>query len=77
MVCKGICERHKAVKPLPTVSRYLIGQKRCQMCCQFIIWDGIWCPCCGMRLRERPRSASDRRRLRSQKAFTENLLVLQ
>ena len=55
MVCKGICLRHKAIRP-KTGQRYLIGQKRCQVCQLFINWQSIFCPCCGYRLRSRPRN---------------------
>jgi len=37
--------------------QYDTGQRRCQMCDIFIKWDGIWCPCCGYRLRTIPRWA--------------------
>jgi hypothetical protein len=50
MTCKGICIRHKAQKPVG-FGRYANGQKRCQICEIFIKWDGLWCPCCGYRLR--------------------------
>ena len=55
MVCKGICTRHKAIRP-KTGMRYLTGQKRCQGCQIFIHWQGTWCPCCGYRLRIKPRN---------------------
>ena len=55
MTCKGICIRHKAQKPVGS-GRYASGQKRCQICEIFIKWDGLWCPCCGYRLRTRPRN---------------------
>ena len=55
MACKGICIRHKAQKPVGS-GRYATGQKRCQICELFIRWDGLWCPCCGYRLRTRPRN---------------------
>ena len=55
MVCKGICSRHKAIRP-KTGQRYLIGQKHCQVCQLFINWQGTFCPCCGYRLRSRPRN---------------------
>ena len=55
MVCKGICSRHKAIRP-STGMRYLIGQKRCQVCQIFINWQGFFCPCCGYRLRTKPRN---------------------
>ena len=43
MVCKGICSGHKAIRP-SNGQRYLIGQKRCQVCQIFIAWEGIFCP---------------------------------
>ena len=55
MVCKGICTRHKASRP-KTGMRYLTGQKRCQGCQILIHWQGTWCPCCGYRLRIKPRN---------------------
>lgn len=62
MVCKGICTRHRAVKPHG--SRYVSGQKRCQLCAIFIEWDGLWCPCCGYRLRTKPRNAKYKQKFR-------------
>jgi hypothetical protein len=64
MVCKGICLRHKAMKPAGT-GRYSSGQKRCQVCEIFLTWDGVWCPCCGYRLRTRPRNSKFKAELRA------------
>ncbi|HZA07911.1 MAG TPA: hypothetical protein VE619_09415 [Nitrososphaeraceae archaeon] len=58
MTCKGICIRHKAM-----TNHYSNGQRRCQVCELFIKWDGLFCPCCGYRLRTRPRNAKYKRRL--------------
>ena len=55
MVCKGVCSRHKAMRP-STGKRYLTGQKRCQVCQVFINWPGFFCPCCGYRLRTKPKN---------------------
>jgi predicted amidophosphoribosyltransferase len=66
MVCKGICVRHKAKKPVGT-GRYSTGQKRCQVCEIFITWDGLWCPCCGYRLRTRPRNLKYKAKLQARK----------
>ncbi|MDQ3851427.1 MAG: hypothetical protein M3299_01175 [Thermoproteota archaeon] len=33
------------------------------MCELFIKWDGLWCPCCGCRLRTKPKNTADRRRV--------------
>ena len=56
MTCKGICLRHRAQKPVDS-GRYASGQKRCQICEIFIKWDTLWCPCCGYRLRSKPRNS--------------------
>jgi DNA-directed RNA polymerase subunit RPC12/RpoP len=53
----GICEKYRAKKPL-VGSRYAIGQKMCIDCEIFINYEGIKCPCCGIRLRYKPRSTS-------------------
>ena len=50
MTCNGICNRVKAIKPA-SGGRYDNGQKRCQTCQIFIYHDGLYCPCCNMRLR--------------------------
>jgi hypothetical protein len=63
MTCKGICIRHKAQKPVG-FGRYANGQKRCQICEIFIKWDGLWCPCCGYRLRTKPRNLKYKAKLR-------------
>jgi len=64
LTCKGTCTRHKARKPVG-LGRYATGQKRCQVCEVFLDWDGIWCPCCGYRLRSRPRNMKYKTKLRS------------
>jgi hypothetical protein len=43
--------------------RYFAGQKRCAMCEIFIKWDDVWCPCCGSRLRIKPRNTAGKRRV--------------
>ena len=64
MVCKGRCLRHKALKPSLGIGRYITGQKRCQICETFLNWGGLWCPCCGYRLRTRPRNLKLKTELR-------------
>jgi hypothetical protein len=54
MVCKGTCIRNKASGPISS-GRYATGQKRCQICEMYVKWGGLWCPCCGCRLRIGPR----------------------
>jgi hypothetical protein len=62
MACKGICVRYKAAS-----NHYSTGHKRCQVCGLFIKWDGLWCPCCGCRLRTGPRHFKYKAKLRKQK----------
>ena len=67
MTCKGICPRYKAQKPVGT-GRYASGQRRCQICEIFIKWEGLWCPCCGYRLRTKPRKLAYKIKLREYQA---------
>ena len=64
MPCKGICIRYKATKPPLPLTRYGVGQKRCMMCEIYTEWNGIQCPCCGSRLRTRPRNSRFRTKLK-------------
>ena len=73
MVCKGICVIHKALKPVG-IGRYSTGQKRCQICETFLNWDGLWCPCCGYRLRTRPRNLKLKTELRARKEIEKSKL---
>jgi hypothetical protein len=66
MTCKGICVRHKASKPVGS-GRYALGQRRCQICEIFLNWDGLWCPCCGYRLRTKPRNLKYKDKLRARR----------
>jgi hypothetical protein len=66
VTCKDICVRHKARKPVG-FGRYAMGQKRCQICEIFIEWPGLWCPCCGYRLRSKPRNLKFKAQLRARK----------
>lgn len=50
MNCKGVCQNHKAKKP-KNGRRYEAGQKRCNSCNVFMKYDGLFCPCCNLRLR--------------------------
>ena len=65
MPCSGICGRHKAPKPPGHMGRYASGQKRCQICEVFIMWPDMYCPCCGYRLRSKPRNRIYKEKLRA------------
>jgi len=54
ITCNGICTKYKARKPLQG-DKYPAGQKRWNRYGIFIEWDGLFCPCCNMKLRLAPR----------------------
>ena len=62
-VCRNTCTSYKAKKPLMS-SRYALGQKKCSICDIFIHWEGIFCPCCGQKLRVNPRKKTSKVLLR-------------
>jgi len=64
MTCKKICITHKAIKPTG-IGRYISGQKRCYSCEVFIKYDGVYCPCCGCKLRTHPRNKKYKEILRN------------
>lgn len=66
MTCKGVCIRHKTTEPLH-IGQYASGKRRCQICEIFIKWDGFFCPCCGCRLRTKPRNKKYKRKLQELK----------
>lgn len=63
MVCKGICDRYESKSPSDSNRhRYELGQKWCTDCEIFLKWDKPNCPCCGNKLRTKPRHSRDRHR---------------
>ena len=67
MGCTEKCLKLKATGNF-TGGRYKYGQKRCQVCDVFIQWEGIWCPCCGYKLRSKPRNKKYKAKLRDEAA---------
>ncbi len=70
MACKDKCESYRANKPFGK-GRYEDGQSRCSMCDIFMRYAGIWCPCCGTRLRKTPRSLKYKEQLKERRAKIE------
>ena len=66
MACKDKCVTYKASKPFGE-GRYASGQSRCSMCVIYINYAGIFCPCCGSRLRKKPRSLKYKTKLQQAK----------
>lgn len=65
MTCKGICDsrygsrgQYRGGSP----GLYAKGYKRCSVCCVSLLWDGLYCPCCGYRLRRFSRARKYRER---------------
>ena len=63
MICRMICLCYKPERRVGS-SRYSGGQKHCRHCDLFIKWEGLWCPCCGYRLRTKPRHSKYKAKLR-------------
>ena len=76
MPCKGVCLKLKAKKPsCGSDGRYASGQKRCQVCQIFINWSGYFCPCCGYRLRTRPRNKQYKSKMREDLMLKNTTLI--
>ena len=70
MTCKGICIRQSKAGGIGPLRK---RSKRCQICEIFIKWDGLWCPCCGYRLRTKPRNLKYKAKLRARNKTVEPL----
>ena len=56
MVCNEICKKYAFIRT-GKESFYANGASRCNgKCYEWIKWDGLFCPCCGVRLRKNPRN---------------------
>ena len=51
MSCTGACVLYMARRA--GVKRYDAGQKRCTRCAIYTRWSGVYCPCCGTKMRVR------------------------
>ena len=49
--CKNLCYKYKA-KRETRKSPYL-NAKHCIQCAVSMMWEGAYCPCCGVKLRKR------------------------
>jgi len=63
MACRNLCERFNSRYTVGG-SHYTNGKKYCRRCEVYILYDGIFCPCCGMALRTSPTSKRDKEKLR-------------
>lgn len=76
--CTDVCEKYRAIKPTAGKGRYKSGQVRCMICTIYISRNGcldkngnectinttgLYCKCCGMRVRTRPHNRKYKERL--------------
>lgn len=56
--CKGMCKRYLNKRNGRKELYYSKWENcRCSVCDEYLKWDGVYCPCCGYKLRRRPRGA--------------------
>lgn len=60
--CKSICLSKYGARPDPVKRWSVSGLKRCVTCGVCFAYDGVFCPCCGMRLRTRTQGSMSGRR---------------
>lgn len=67
MTCRDICLKY----PKPSrYANYKGGRRYCTHCERAIMWQGLYCPCCGFKLRLKGRSRTARAtRDRERKAY--------
>lgn len=58
MACKDLCHNYYLKKVSANRGLYANGVKRCQVCETYLVWEGLWCPCCNNRLRSKPKKSS-------------------
>ena len=57
-ICRDIHGQYAEKVALRYGSPYDRGFKKCGHCDVYIRYEGVFCPCCSARLRDRPKSAS-------------------
>ena len=54
--CHNICHNYKVYWNSKLGSRYALGHKRCDKCEVFMKVESVYCPCCSIRLKYKPRN---------------------
>ena len=57
MDCSGKCEKYRKNRRYDTPDT-----KYCPNCDSFVRWEGLFCPCCGTKMRANPRHSKWRHR---------------
>lgn len=75
--CRGLCKLstdnggYKFPRQGGNSLLYLKGAKRCQNCeGRYVSWNGIFCPCCGSRLRLKPRKSKLKEKVLTEKQIS-------
>jgi len=53
--CRGLCTRYKVKVSSRNPTYYAGDVKRCARCMLYISWHEFKCPCCGTKLRTKPK----------------------
>jgi hypothetical protein len=67
MACKSICLNLDVAKA--SHGRYAKGWKRCSICDIYLKWEGLYCPCCGFKLRTMPRREKYKAKVREKNSI--------
>jgi len=62
LMCKGQC--HLKYNTKKVIRGEKNGFKRCTICALYIKWEGLYCPCCGVKLKSSPTNNLARQRYR-------------
>lgn len=61
-ICKGVCTNSQYETKKTVRGKLREDYRRCSICCVFLKYEGIFCPCCGVRLKVSPRNNCSRKR---------------
>ena len=61
-ICKGVCTNSEYETKKTVRGKLREEYRRCSVCCVFLKYQGIYCPCCGVRLKVSPRNNCARKR---------------
>uniref|UniRef100_A0AAT9JAD3 ORF62 n=1 Tax=Nitrosopumilaceae spindle-shaped virus TaxID=3065433 RepID=A0AAT9JAD3_9VIRU len=62
MSCKNICQNYKVPPSHYRGSMFEKGYRRCNVCATYLDWQGLFCPCCGLKTAVNAKANSSRRK---------------
>jgi|LWDU01.1.fsa_nt_gi rRNA maturation endonuclease Nob1 len=62
LTCKGVCfnPEYAYKKTIRNITK--TPYKKCSKCCLFIKYEGVFCPCCGVKLSNRAANNKSRKK---------------